>query len=259
MIQKNINRQKSNLRRTESFNAIKDKGEDGLQVSAVEVKPSWINTIFFPHLPDHYSLSKKLHITKHNTKCGAWYISLMDLISVVLCFLFLMAEHTHSYFAVQVEFVIETLLVLCLCLDSFITCYISKQYAKTIYFAMDVITVLPTFVILIYVVAAGKTMSFQQYAWMSLLKLVRVLRLFRTLHLFKNRFQRIVFKLFLTFVSLTFIASGFLHLFENVIPQGDFECQFINQDTDWLPSCSDVTPANEMTYCDCAENHCESL
>lgn len=256
---RNTNRHSRILTREKSAEVTKERREVSLQANQLEFKQSLINKIFFPNFPDHYSLSKKLHISKHNTRYGAFYIALMDFISVVLCILFLVAEHTNSYHEVQVEFVIETILVFFLCIDSFITCYISKQYVKTIYFAMDVITVFPTFMILIYVVAAGKTLSYQEYAWMSLLKLVRALRLFRTLHLFKDRFKRIVFKLFLTFASLTFIASGFLHLFENVIPQGGLECQYINQDTDWLPSCSDVAPASEMTYCDCSDNHCELL
>lgn len=246
------------MMREESFKN-KGKREGSLQITRLEVTQSLINRIFFPNMPDHYSFSKKLYITKHNTQYGAWYISLTHLVSVVLCILFLLAEHTHSYHAVRVTFVVETILVLFLCLDSVMSCYISKQYAKTMYFVMDVITVFPTFLMLIYVIGAGKAMTYQQYAGISLLKLVRVLRLFRSLHLFKDRFQRIIFKLFLTFASLTFIASGILHFFENVIPQDRLECQFLNSDTEWQPSCSDVSPASEMTYCDCAENNCEFL
>jgi hypothetical protein len=236
-----------------------NKGEEGFLASRLEYKQSLMNKLFFSNLPDHYPLSKKLYIAKHNSKFGAWYINFVDLIAVILCFEFLIAGQTHSFLAVRVIFLLETILVLFLFLDSFVSCYISRQYMKTKSFLMDVITVFPTVFVLVYVVIARRRLTYYEYELLSLLKLVRVLRLFQTLHLFKIRFQRIVFKLVLTFASLTFIASGFLHLFENVIVQGQLDCQHINAETDWQPSCSEVTPANEMTYCDCLDNKCEFL
>jgi hypothetical protein len=256
---KNTNRSRHSIVRAQEAPTYLTPGEDSLQAGRLEYKQSLINKLFFPNLPDHYPLSKKLHIAKYNTTYGAWYISLMHFISVILCLEFYVAEQTNSYLAVQAVFAVETLLVLFLSIDSLGNCYISRQYTKTLHFFVDVITVFPTFFLLIYVVAAGRKMTYAQYEFLNILKLVRVLRIFRTLHLFKVRFQRIVFKLFLTFASLTFIASGFLHLFENVIPQWSQECQYINADTDWQPSCSEVSPASEMTYCECSDNNCELL
>jgi hypothetical protein len=230
-----------------------------LQASQREYKQTLINRIFFPNLPDHYPLSKKLYIAKHNTTAGARYIFMLDVFSVLLCLDFLVQGQTHSYHAVQTMFLIETVLVAFIFIDTFISCYISRHYINTMNIVLDVATIFPTVFVLSYVFGGGHKLTYFAYEYLSLVKLVRILRLFRTLHLFKHRVQRIIIKFFLTFASLCFVAAGFLHLFENVLPQRRLECEFINEDTNWQPSCSDVTPASEMTYCDCAENNCEFL
>lgn len=233
--------------------------EDSLQQSKEERMSCWIERLLFPNLPDHYSLAKKLYIVKYNSPAGRWYSILVEAFSVLLCLDFLVQGRTHSYRAVQSLFYLETILVLGIVIDSFVSCFISRLYIRSLNFALDLVTVFPTLFVLFFVIVAGKRLNYFEYEYMSLMKLVRVLRMFRTLSLFKLRFQRILFKLVLTFASLTFIASGFLHLFENVFPQAHLECQYINENTNWQPSCSEVAPASYMTYCDCEENKCEYL
>lgn len=228
----------------------------GLKATRVEHNQSLMQRFLFPDMPEHYSLAKKLHITKFNTILGARYILTFDAISILLCFVYLIQVRNHSYFAVQATFVTETFLVLCIFIDTLISCYISRVYVKSIHFVIDAITVFPTVFILLYVMAARRKLTYYHHEYVSLLKLVRILRLFRTLHRFNNRFHRSLFKLFLTFASLVFIASGLLRLFENVLAQVDIECQFIGRETSWSPSCSEFIPAEEMTYCDCDENRC---
>lgn len=237
----------------------KQKHRSDRRIDELKRNHSLIGQLFFPSLPLHYPLSKKIHIVKHNSQCGAYYISLIDMIAVILCFTLFIAGNVHSFLAVRVIFTMETFLIFVLFVDAVISYFISRSQANFQHTFLDIVTVFPTFFILIYVIAAKKSLNYFEYECLSILKLVRVLRLFRTLHLFKVRFQRIVFKLVLTFASILFIASGFLRMFENTMPQRDLECQHIGEDTEWQPSCSEVAPASEMTYCDCEENNCEFL
>jgi hypothetical protein len=236
-----------------------EREDSSLQASRLEYKRSWINEIFFPHLPDLYPLSKKLHIVKNNSRYGDIYVFFQDLFSVILCITFIISSTSNSYTAVQTVFVVESILIFFIFFDTTMSCFISRTYLRSYDFILDVVTIFPTFFILLFVLLVRWHRTFYEHEIMSMLRLVRVLRLFRTLHIFKSRLKRIVFKLCLTFASLTFVAAGLLQLFENTLPQVDLECQHINADTEWQPSCSEVTPASEMTYCDCLDNNCQYL
>ena len=225
----------------------------------VEKATTLLNKFFFPHLPEHYSLSKKLYILKHNSHGGKWYKRMMDVISVLLCILFLIGKQHHNYHAIHIIFALETTLIGFILVDTLLNCYIARQYVTTMSFIIDICTIFPTMGVVLYVFIAGMKMTYYEYEYLGLVKLAWILRLFRTLSSIKLRFQRSIFKLFLTFACLAFIASGFLNVFENVFPQNELECQYVNSDTNWKPSCSEVTAADEMTYCDCEDNNCEVL
>ena len=67
--------------------------------------------------------------------------------------------------------------------------------------------------------------------------------------------KRQLITLVLTLLSLIFLASGIVHLMENdVAQQLLLDCNYVNQNTDWKPSCRVDTIAADD--CDCQENRC---
>jgi hypothetical protein len=91
------------------------------------------------------------------------------------------------------------------------------------------------------------------------LRLIRVIRTFKTLRFFYS-IRRAQIKLALTLFCMIFISAGIVQFCENDYLQRFIDCEFINKNTHWLPSCSHNTPYDELIEaCDCAKNNCGRL
>jgi potassium large conductance calcium-activated channel subfamily M alpha protein 1 len=96
---------------------------------------------------------------------------------------------------------------------------------------------------------------------LSLLRFLRILRLIRILRTFKllggvSGIKRQLITLSLTLLSLTFMAGGVVQVMENDVKQLSYDCKYINEFTNYEPSCKMFEPVDDAT-CDCAKYSCQ--
>ena len=252
----------------DSQNTSARKGSHGSLVSdlAPDVKNDknkkfhdFIHRMLFPNLPEQYPFRKKLQISKNTTRIGLAYDLSQDFCSVLMCAVFVASTYYKSYAAVHTIYFMDISISVYVLVDILFNTYlIGKSFLLDIRCLVDVLAIFPTFFVTVYVVIWGRKLSFFYTQLISTLRLIRVIRIFKTLRFFHSM-RKAVLKLAMTFSCFIFICSGLFQFFENDLPQNDYDCQFINEDTDWQASCSEVMPAAEMGDCDCVDFNCEPL
>ena len=225
----------------------------------VSVLDAFINKVLFPNLPEQYPFRKKLQISKNTTRVGLMYDLTQDFCSVLMCAVFVASTYYKSHAAVRVMYYLDISISIYVLVDVLFNLYlIGWNFLVDIRCIVDILAVFPTFFITIYVVVAGMKLSYFYTQLISTLRLIRVIRIFKTLRFFHSM-RKAILKLLMTFCCFIFICSGLFQFFENDVPQMDYHCQNINADTNWQPSCSEVMPATEMSFCDCDSYNCEPL
>ena len=219
----------------------------------------FIHNILFPNLPEQYPFRKKLQISKNTTRIGLIYDLCQDFCSVLMCAVFVASTYYKSYAAVHTIHVMDISISIFVLVDILFNTYlIGKRFLLDVRCMVDLLAIFPTFFVTFVDVVWGRTLSSFYTQLISTLRLIRVIRIFKTLRFFHSM-RKAVLKLLMTFCCFIFICSGLFQFFENDVPQRDYECQFINADTDWQPSCSEVMPGHEMGDCDCTSYNCEPL
>jgi hypothetical protein len=221
------------------------------------VSTSFIDQYLFPNLPEHYSLRKKLQITKNNTSIGFFYDLSQDFCTILMCSVYITSTYFYQYTILQNIQWIEMILTLYIFLDILLGYYLlgSLNYFLEFHSMIDLLSVTPFFFDLIcrYLIRQNFGYSFIQ--GIRTLRLVRVIRMFKTLRFFYST-RRAELKLFLTLACLVFIIAGLFQYLESNLKQKDYECQYISSSTNWLPSCSNMMPSDEMIECDCEQHSC---
>jgi hypothetical protein len=219
--------------------------------------PTFFDKYLFPNLPDHYSLRKKIQITKNNTSLGFFYDLSQDFCTLLMCSVYITSTYFYQYSIIQNIQWIEMILSLYIFFDLLLGWYLSghTSYFFEFHSIIDTLSVAPFFfdIICRYFIQQNFGYSFLQ--GIRTLRLVRVLRMFKTLRFFYST-RRAELKLFLTLACLVFIIAGLFQYLESNLQQRDYECQYIGENTDWEPSCSNMMPAEEMIECDCAKHGC---
>lgn len=220
---------------------------------------NFIHRILFPNLPEQYPFRKKLQISKNTTRIGLAYDLSQDFCSVLMCAVFVASTYYKSFEAVHMIYFMDMSISLYVLVDILFNMYlIGKVFLMDIRCIVDSLSIFPTLFITIYVVILGQKLSFFYTQLISTLRLIRVIRIFKTLRFFHSM-RKAVLKLVMTLSCFIFICSGLFQFFENDMGQDDYSCQFITEDTNWRPSCSEVMPADDMTSCDCHDYNCEAL
>ena len=219
-----------------------------------------IHRYFFPSLPDNYSLRKKIQISKNASKLGFIYDLSQDFSSVLMCGVYITTTYLDSYRAIQNIFNIDITISAYVLVDIILNWYLYGSIMYILQFAaiIDMLSVFPTVFSVLYIIVFRQNMSAFMSQLMGTLRLIRVIRIFKTLRFFYS-VRRAMLKLVLTMFTLIFITSGILQFFESDYKQRPLDCQFINRHTDWLPSCSNVMPARDMLACDCESVGCHAL
>ena len=211
----------------------------------------------FPSLPRHYPLRKKIQITKHVSVCARAYDLLLDILSLVLCGLYIASTYIRDYENTRSIMTLETIIIQFLLFDFLLNWYLRGNwtyFTETMTWA-DLVTIFPTYFIIISNIVPNYKLSSTSVRLIKVLHVVRIMRIFKTLRFF-SRVQRKVYSLVLTMCCLVFICAGAVFYLENNILQEQYDCKYINAATNYEPSCSQYMPASEMTSCDCAENRC---
>lgn len=223
-------------------------------------KLQFLHRYFFPGMPDNYSLRKKLQITKNTSQIGVIYDMSQDFCSVLMCGVYVLNTYYDSYEAVHNIFDMDVAITAYVLVDILFNWYLHGSAAYFLKFTaiVDLISVFPTFFGATYSILFRQNMSVFMAQMISTLRLIRVIRIFKTLRFFYS-IRRAEMKLGLTLFCMIFVTAGIVQFCENDYRQRFIECEFINRNTHWLPSCSHNTPADELVACDCAENNCGRL
>lgn len=211
----------------------------------------------FPNLPRHYPLRKKIQISKQTSIYGLTYDLLLDVLSLVVCGVYVASNYIRTYEATHSVFLLETVIIQFFLFDFLLNWYLrghSSYFSETMTL-VDLVSIFPTYFIIVSNIVPGYELSSVSIGLIKLLRVVRIIRIFKTLRFF-SRVQRQVISLVLTMCCLVFICAGAVFFLENNILQRGYDCKYINEATDYEPSCSRYMPANEMTACDCEENRC---
>ena len=242
------------------------KDDDDLKVRSQAFSfrslPSKISRIMFPNVPEHHPLHRKLQLAKSQSKWGRYWDFLMILISLYACAAYVAEQYDADYDAVQVYGISELVVTQFFAVD-FLYSLASAPVWITFLIApwtiVDMLTIVPVYATL-GLSAQGTN---RKVVNLSVLRFIRILRLVRILRMFKllnglSGVRRQMITLTLTLMSLLFMAAGIMQFMENDAKQLlDFDCQFISDTTNWLPSCDRMIPAADMASCDCDLNNCQ--
>jgi len=211
-----------------------------------------VSRILFPGLPEHYPLRKKIAITKANSHIGAIWDMLQIVLSVLACIIYVADTYISSYNGASAFLMSEMIITQFFMLDFTLNFYLdgTLSYFRQSMTLVDIVTILPVYLTM---VTGNKATHLGFLRFVRILRLARIFRTFKALRNMSG-VKRQLLSLTLTLLSMTFLAAGLVQLMENDINQYRFDCQYINSRTDWRPSCSSSSPADES--CDCEENNC---
>ncbi len=212
---------------------------------------------FHKGLPLHYPLRKKIAIAKINSFSG----TIWDLFQIIFIgmstFTYILGTYEISWYAQRCCYITEVVMTQFFLIDFILNFLIRYElaYFYDIYTIIDILTMLPIYV------------SFNEprlgviIDFMRCLRMLRLMRIFKSFRLVRNLsgVNRQVLILTLTLITLIFMAAGIVQLMENDIKQLNYDCQYINEYTNWKPSCSDTLPysdASISSWCDCENSRC---
>ena len=167
--------------------------------------------------------------------------------------------YVATYIAAQVYNYSEIIVTQFFLVDFLFNWFVANstlKYFKSVMTLVDVVTIVPVYITLL----VGE----KDIPNLSLLRFLRILRLIRILRTFKllggvSGIRRQLITLSLTLLSLTFMAGGVVQVMENDVKQLTYDCQYINQFTNFEPSCDSMMPIGNSTEpCDCPDHSCNA-
>jgi hypothetical protein len=235
-----------NLGKSSRFKVVESNGE----------KICRILYAFIPGHPENASLKKKAILYKRNSKFGALWDVLQLLFSVIACAGYISETYISTYEAQQAYGTIEMIITQFFLVDFIFNWFVSQNTAvffRQIMTLVDIITIVPVYITMLF--------ADQKIPSLSLLRFIRILRLIRILRTFKmlgglSGIKRQLITLSLTLLSLTFVAAGIVQVMENDVKQLSYDCLYVNEYTDFRPSCSKYLYNGDSSDCDCMANNC---
>jgi hypothetical protein len=213
---------------------------------------------------------ERLRVIKNYSYSGTLWELFQIILALLSCLAYVTETYTHtSYQATHFFAIFEFLLTQFFLLD-FIwcllitpSCFIFLQKPMT---WIDLFTIFPIYLSFFH---SSLTLPIQ----FSFLRFVRILRLGRILRIFQflkdfNGIQRQIFSIILTTLCLIFLAVTILYLVENDYKQVEYRCRYINQWTNYQPSCSEFepssphslpSPSSASSTCDCETYECRAV
>lgn len=194
-----------------------------------------------------------------NTIFGAWWDILLVIMSMMACVMYVMETYWSTYNSIQIYTFIENVITQFFLFD-FILGWVASRSTR-IYFSklltwIDLATITPVYIN--YMTSgtdAGPNLSILRF--LRILRLIRVLKTFRLLGGMSG-VKRQTVTMSLALISIVFLAAGVIHIFESELTHLNYDCQYINALTDYLPSCDSSTVTFDDPDCDCRIHHCES-
>lgn len=186
---------------------------------------------------------------------------LMVMLSVLACGFYVAATYNSSYEAVQIYEWAETFYTQLFALDfifNFLCAGNIFQYMIKVSTIIDLLTIVPAYVSYLEINRTSSS-NLAVFRFVRILRLIRILRTFKLLGGLSGVRKQII-TLSLTLTSMVFMAAGVIQLMENDVAQQmeNFNCRYLNEATQWKPSCSADAPMNALADCDCTTFHCSA-
>ena len=219
-------------------------------ISRAEMKlGQWL----FPHMPGHYSLRKKLLVTKPVTEAWAIYDFVQILLiilymSLYICFMY---QHFLSYSTLQNLYRVDLAVASVFILDHLLFFYMdpSVSHFWDGYTMVGIASVVPSFVGLAN--GIGNTLvSLNFLRCVRIIMIIRISGSMKYMHSLSGLRRQVIY-LTLTLSIMIVLATAIVHLTENL----ESECTYINAATGWMPSCTEDAPATDE--CSCDANDCK--
>jgi hypothetical protein len=213
---------------------------------------SWL----IPGTPNHLAMKKRLLQKKQMSRWGKFWDFLQIFLSVFGCGMYIAETYSTSYFENQIFNYNEIIITQFFLLDFLFNWYTAintKVFLSSVMTIVDIITIFPVYVGII----TGQELNLSIFRFVRILRLIRVLRTFRLLGDLSG-LKRQLITLTLTLLSMSFMAAGVFNVMENQVKQLNYDCKFINENTNYRPSCRSDTNTYDDESCDCLENNCEA-
>jgi len=206
---------------------------------------SKFNEIVFPGIPETFPFRKKIAVSKHTSYTGAIWDLLIVLLSLLACGNYI-AEIYHSTYTAQIYYKTSELVYTAVFFANFILNWILAPtifgYLYTRNALIDIITITP--------VILQRVLHSYDVSFFRLFVLIRFLRIFFIMQLNQTPFvrklsmiNRQIIQLSLTLLAMVLWFAVVIHFVENDMKQYYyFSCKYINEDTNWQPSCSYTSP-----------------
>ena len=217
----------------------------------------WLS-IFVPGSLEHMAVKKAFAIAKRSTLTGVIWDILQVVFSILACAMYVSETYVATYSAARIYNYSELIVTQFFMVDFLLNWFVAPstyKYFKSFMTMVDVVTIAPVYVSL----ALGD----KSLPNLSLLRFFRILRLIRILRTFRllggvSGIRRQIITLSLTLLSLTFMAAGVVQVMENDVKQLSYECQYINEFTNYEPSCDSTSLQNDPSTCDCDVHSCSA-
>ena len=213
-----------------------------------------VSAILFPDLPDYYPFRKKVEITRINSFTGVIWDVTQVCAALIVCSTYVVGSHTLSLDGLTKLYYIDVVMTQLFLAEFVLGFYLKQSFLYFDFFILvDMLTIVPVY------------MSFwlgTKYTRLDFLKCLRILTL---LKIFKNMkftrnlsaVKRQIISLVTTLVCLIFLTAGIIQLVENIGNKSLSNCKYLNEATNWLPSCDPAAPMDHNN-CDCAQFNCHA-
>jgi hypothetical protein len=219
----------------------------------MQVSRSTLNGFFFPDIPSHYPLHKKIQITRSSTATGAWWDTLQILMTFATCITYVWSTFPISLATTNIFYSLDLVITQFFVMEFFLNWYLTEfrvYFTDPVTF-VDLLSIVPVYVSLFHPSTYTNTDLLQCF---RILRLVRIFKGFKLMRNFSG-VRRQVLNLTVILLSAMFLAAGIIQIIEN--QQHGEHCTFINADTNWEPSCSPDAPADQ--YCECYTHNCRGF
>lgn len=167
---------------------------------------SSLSSYFFPDLPEHYPLRKKLSISKSNSVMGDLWDSFQLVLSLTACVMYIAETYGIPYQDVKyfngLEIAITQLFFIDFLFNWYLSGTISFLYRPMS--LLDIVTILP-----VYLTLATETYA-TRLGFLRFARILRLSRIFRTFKAIKKitGVKKQILTLSLIFLSMSFLAAG---------------------------------------------------
>jgi hypothetical protein len=235
------------------FNSERFHGDSGLCLYYFFSYVSWA----IPGNPKHLALKKKLILAKQLSIWGTYWEIFQITLSIFACGIYIAETYSRSYaasaFYVRSEFLVTQFFLMDFLFNWFVATT-TRQYFFNLMTAIDILTIFPLYTSYFF----DTVINFSIFRFIRILRLVRILRT-TSFQESITRLKRHLITLLLTLLCLVFLATGIFNVIENDIKQLTLDCKYINELTNYEPSCDSQQPTYDLSSCDCAANNCDAI